>query len=178
MDYNLLNDKLTKCINFLTEEYSLIRAGRANPQILNKIEVSYYGTPTPLIQIASVSVPEARQILVTPWEKSLLTEIEKAILKADLNLTPINDGQNIRINFPELNETRRIEITKEVKEKAEDTKVSIRNIRREFIDILKAEKLPEDETKREEENIQKEIDKFIEQVSKLCDNKTKEIMEI
>lgn len=182
MDYNLIEQKMTKAINYLADEFANVRAGRANPAILNKINVDYYGAATPINQIGSVSVPEARQILITPWDKSLLGAVEKAIQKSDIGINPINDGNSIRINFPELNEQRRKELVKEVKALAEDAKVSVRNIRREFIDEAKtsqkANEMTEDELRVAEEKIQKLTDKYVENVDKMFVNKEKEIMEI
>ena len=182
MDYNLIEQKMTKAINYLADEFANVRAGRANPAILNKINVDYYGAATPINQIGSVSVPEARQILITPWDKSLLGAVEKAIQKSDIGINPINDGNSIRINFPELNEQRRKELVKEVKALAEDAKVAVRNIRREFIDEAKtsqkANEMTEDELRVAEEKIQKLTDKYVENVDKMFVNKEKEIMEI
>lgn len=182
MDYNLIEQKMIKAINYLADEFANVRAGRANPAILNKINVDYYGAATPINQIGSVSVPEARQILITPWDKSLLGAVEKAIQKSDIGINPINDGNSIRINFPELNEQRRKELVKEVKAMAEDAKVAVRNIRREFIDEAKtsqkANEMTEDELRVAEEKIQKLTDKYVENVDKMFVNKEKEIMEI
>ena len=149
-------DKMQKSVDSLENEFSNIRAGRANPNILNKIKVEYYGVPTPLQQVGNVSVPEARTILITPWEPSLLKEIEKAILASDLGLTPNNDGKSVILNFPELTEERRKELVKDIKKKGENAKVAIRNVRREANDLLKkklkASEISEDE---EQENVDK-----------------------
>ena len=182
MDYNITEEKMDKAIDHLSEELANIRAGRANPAILNKVNVDYYGMPTPVNQIGTVSVPEARQILVTPWDKSMLSAIEKAIQKSDIGINPINDGNSIRINFPELNEQRRKELVKEVKALCEESKVAIRNVRRDSIDqaksAQKSNEITEDELKSAEEKIQKITDKYVEKVDEMFKNKEKEIMEI
>ena len=182
MDLNSVEIKMKERIDYLKEELSSIRAGRANPQILNKITVEYYGMPSPLNQVASISVPEPRQILIAPWDKSLLGEISKAITKADIGINPMNDGNAIRLTFPELNEARRKELAKEVSKLGEDTKVQIRNIRRDAIDDVKKEQkelnTSEDEVRSLEEKIQKITDKQIEVVSVVVSEKEKEIMEI
>ena len=169
-------------MEYLKEESTNIRAGRANPQILNKITVEYYGMPSPLNQVASISVPEPRQILIAPWDKSLLGEISKAISKADIGINPMNDGNAIRLTFPELNEARRKELAKEVSKLGEDTKVQIRNIRRDAIEDVKKEQkelnTSEDEVRSLEEQIQKITDKQIDAVSAVVNEKEKEIMEI
>lgn len=182
MEYNLIEERMQKAIEYLEEELAAIRAGRANPAILNKVMVDYYGAATPLNQVGSISVPEARQILITPWDKSLLGPINKAIQVAELGVNPINDGNSIRLTFPELNEERRKQITKEVKAIGEDSKVSIRNIRRDAIDMAKsmqkANELTEDELDVAEEKIQKITDKFIAKIDTLISAKEKEVMEI
>ena len=182
MDNKIIEEKMTKAIDHLVDELANIRAGRANPAILNKINVDYYGAPTPINQIGTISVPEARQILVTPWDKSLLSAVEKAIQKSDIGINPINDGNSIRINFPELNEQRRKELVKDVKALCEESKVAIRNIRRDAIDQSKASQkngeITEDELRSDEEKIQKITDKYVENVDKMFANKEKEIMEI
>lgn len=182
MDYKIIEEKMTKSIDHLMDELANIRAGRANPAILNKINVDYYGAATPINQIGTVSVPEARQILITPWDKSLLGAVEKAIQKSDIGINPINDGNSIRITFPELNEQRRKELVKDVKALCEECKVAIRNIRRESIDqsksLQKNGEITEDELRNDEEKIQKITDKYVENVDKLYSNKEKEIMEI
>ena len=139
MDLNSVETRMKERIEYLKEELANVRAGRANPQILNKITVEYYGMPSPLNQVASISVPEPRQILIVPWDKNLLGEISKAISKADIGINPMNDGNGIRLTFPELNEARRKELAKEVNKLGEDTKVQIRNIRRDAIDDVKKE---------------------------------------
>lgn len=182
MDYTSIEQKMEKSINYLVEELATIRAGRANPAILNKVEVEYYGMPTPINQVGTISVPEARQILITPWDRSVLVSIEKAIQKAEIGINPINDGSSIRLTFPELNEQRRKEIVKEVKSLGEEAKVAIRNVRREAIDQAKlkqkAAEITEDELEASEERIQKLTDKYVEIVEKTVQNKEKEIMEI
>ena len=182
MDYVNVEEKMQKALNYLEDELDTIRAGRANPAILNKVRVDYYGTPTALNQLGTIAVPEARQILITPWDKSTLTPIEKAIQKADIGVNPMNDGSSIRLNFPELNEVRRKEIVKEIKNLGEESKVAIRNTRREFIDAAKASmkksEITEDELVLEEEKIQKITDKYVKEIEKIISLKDKEIMEV
>lgn len=182
MDYNNIELKMQKAIDYLQDELATIRAGRANPAILNKIQVEYYSSLTPINQVASISVPEARQILVTPWDRSLLGLIEKAIQKADIGINPINDGNCIRIVFPELNEQRRKEIVKEVKSLGEEAKIAVRNVRRDSIDeakdMEKSSTITEDELKQKEDKIQKITDKYIENIEKIVENKENEIMKI
>ena len=175
-------DKMNKSIDSLAGEYTTIRAGRANPHVLDKIMVEYYGTPTNLQQVANISVSEARTIVIQPWEASLIKDIEKAILVSDLGLTPNNDGKVIRLTFPELTEDRRKELVKDVKKKGEGAKVAIRNIRRDANDMikkqLKASEISEDEQKGAEEDIQKLTDKFIAKIDNMVDEKSKEIMTV
>ena len=175
-------DKMKKSINALAEEYGTIRAGRANPHVLDKIMVDYYGTPSPLQTVANISVPEARVIQIQPWEASLVKEIEKAIMVSDLGLTPNNDGKIIRLVFPELTEERRKELVKDVKKKGENAKVAIRNIRRDANDAIKkqnkANELSDDEAKQEEDKVQKLTDKYVAEVDKMIENKSSEIMTI
>jgi len=182
MEYDLIEERMQKAIEYLEDELEGIRAGRANPAILNKVMVDYYGAATPLNQVGSISVPEARQILITPWDKSLLGPINKAIQVAEIGVNPINDGNSIRLTFPELTEERRKQITKDVKSIGEDSKVSIRNIRGDSIDNAKAKQkaneLTEDELAVAEEKIQKITDKFIAKVDSLISAKEKEVMEI
>ena len=182
MDLNSIETKMKERIEYLKEEYGNIRAGRANPQILNKITVEYYGAQTPLNQVASISVPEPRQILITPWDRNLIGEISKAISKSDIGLNPMNDGNGVRLTFPELNEERRKELAKEVNKLGEETKVQIRNIRRDAMDALKKEQkelnLSEDEVRSMEEKIQKVTDKQVDAVTVVASEKEKEIMEI
>ena len=182
MEYELIEEKMQKAIDYLADELAAIRAGRANPAILNKISVEYYGMPTPLNQVGAISVPEARQILITPWDKSLLGAITKAIQVAEIGVNPINDGNGIRLTFPELNEERRKQIVKEVKALGEEAKVAIRNVRRDGIDEAKKLKangeLTEDELKGAEEKIQKITDKYTDKVEKMVSDKEKEVMEV
>ncbi len=182
MDFSKIEEKMNKTISVLNENFSEVRAGRANPAILNKVKVDYYGTPTPINQVAGVSVPEARLIVIQPWDMSILKEIEKAILASDIGITPNNDGKVIRLAFPELNEERRKEIVKEIRKTAEDAKVSIRSIRRDGIDeAKKAQKdgeMTEDDLRNAENQIQKITDKKIEEIDKLLENKEQEIMKI
>ena len=171
---------MNKTLDFLKEEYANIRAGRANPHLLDKIRVDYYGTQTNLQGVANVSVPEARVIMIQPWESKMIKEIEKAILASDIGITPSNDGKVIRLTFPELTEDRRKELAKDVKKKGEAAKVAIRNIRRDANDAIKkaGKEISEDETKKMETDAQKMTDKFIETVEKTIDEKTKEIMTV
>ena len=174
-------DKMKKALEYLESDYGTISAGRANPHVLDKIKVDYYGMPTPLQQVGNITVPEARIIQIAPWEKSLLKAIEKAILTSDLGINPSNDGSVIRLVFPELTEERRKDLSKEVKKKAEEAKVAVRNIRRDgneaFKKLVKAG-TPEDEAKALEEKLQKMTDKYIKDVDTLMDVKTKEIMTV
>ena len=175
------NEKMQKAYDFLLSDYLTIRAGRANPHVLDKIKVDYYGTPTPIQQVGNVSVPEPRMIQIAPWEKSLIKDIEKAILSSDIGITPSNDGSVIRLVFPELTEERRKDLSKDVKKKGEDAKVAVRNIRRDGNDYLKKlgkEDVSEDEIKDMEEQLQKMTDKFIKDIDVAIDDKTKEIMTV
>ncbi len=178
----VFDEKMGKSVDSLKEEYSTIRAGRANPHLLDKLRVDYYGTPSPIQSVANISVPEARVIQIQPWEAKMIKEIEKAILASDLGLTPSNDGKVIRLVFPELTEDRRKELAKDVKKKAESTKVAVRNIRRDANDVIKkAEKageISEDEQKNIEEEIQKMTDKYIDLIDKEAEAKSKEIMTV
>lgn len=174
-------DKMKKTMSNLESELGTIRAGRANPNVLNKIKVDYYGTPSPIQQVANVSVPEARMIQIQPWEKSMLKVIEKAIQVSDLGINPTNDGSMIRLVFPELTEERRKELVKDVKKKGEAAKVAIRNIRRDGNDALKKLKgseVSEDEIKDMETELQKLTDKFVKEVDKAVDSKSKEVMTV
>ena len=174
-------EKMKKTIESLEKEYSTIRAGRANPHILDRITVLYYGAPTPLQQVANVTVPEARMIQIQPWESSLIKGIEKAILVSDLGLNPSNDGKVIRLVFPELTEERRKELVKDVKKKGEAAKVAVRNIRRDANDAYKKlakQDVSEDEVKELEDKIQKSTDKYIKEVDAAVDAKSKEIMTV
>ncbi len=175
------DEKMQKTMNNLGEEFGSIRAGRANPHVLDKLRVDYYGTPTPIQQVANVSVPEPRMIQIQPWEASMVKEIEKAIMTSDLGINPTNDGRTIRLLFPELTEERRKDLAKEVKKKGENAKVAIRNIRRDANDSFKKlakEDVSEDEIKTLEESAQKMTDKYIAEVDKAVEAKTKEIMTV
>ena len=178
----LYEDKMEKSLDVLLDEYTSIRAGRANPHVLDRLRIDYYGTPTPIQQVGNVTVPEARMIVIQPWEKSLLKEIEKAILVSDLGINPTNDGNVIRLVFPELTEERRKDLAKDVKKKGEGAKVAVRNIRRDAMDSIKkmekAGDISEDDLKQGEEKIQKITDKMIEKVDKAIETKTKEIMTV
>lgn len=174
-------DKMKKAYGFLEADYAAIRAGRANPHVLDKLRVDYYGTPTPIQQVGNVTVPEARIIQIAPWEKSLLKEIEKAIQVSDIGINPTNDGNVIRLVFPELTEERRKDLVKEVKKKAEDGRVAVRNIRRDGNDALKKmakTEVSEDEIKKLEEELQKLTDKFIKDIDALMESKSKEILTV
>jgi len=176
------NNKMNKTIDTLKEEYAAIRAGRANPKLLDKIRVDYYGQPSSLQSVANVSVPEARVIQIQPWESRLIKDIEKAILASDLGLTPTNDGKVIRLVFPELTEERRKELVKDVKKRAENAKVAIRNIRRDANDLYKKmhknSEISEDEFKHLEDEVQKLTDRFIQEIDKLMEAKSNEILTI
>ena len=174
MEFNEFEERMEKTISVFEENLSEIRAGRANPAILNKITVNYYGTATPINQVAGISVPEARLIVIQPWDVSLLKEIEKEILKADIGINPNNDGKVIRLAFPELNEERRKEIVKDIRKLAEEAKISIRAIRRDGIDSAKIKH----DLKNAETQMQKLTDKKIEEIEKILENKEKEVMSI
>lgn len=182
MDFKNIEEKMDKTISVLQENFAEVRAGRANPAILNKVKVDYYGVPTPISQVAGISVPEARLIVIQPWDMSVLKEIEKAILASDIGITPNNDGKVIRLSFPELNEERRKELVKNIRKMAEEAKVSIRSIRRDGIDeAKKAQKdgeMTEDDLRNAETEIQKITDKKTEQIDNITANKEKEIMNI
>ena len=174
-------DKMDKTLTNLDSEFGTIRAGRANPHVLDRIMVEYYGTPTPLQQVANISVPEARMIQIQPWEGSLVKEIEKAINMSDLGINPTNDGKVIRLIFPELTEERRKDLVKEVKKKGEEGKVAIRNIRRDGNDAFKKlakSEVSEDEIKGLEDELQKLTDKYVKDIDALIDSKSKEIMTV
>ena len=178
---SVYEEKMTKAYEFLQSDYASICAGRANPHILDKLRVDYYGTPTPIQQVGNITVPEARIIQIAPWEKSLIKAIEKAIMTSDIGITPSNDGSVIRLVFPELTEERRKDLVKEVKKKAEEAKVAVRNIRREGNDAFKKlgkEDVSEDEIKSLEEDLQKLTDKYIKNVDALMEEKSKEIMTV
>ena len=174
-------DKMQKAFEFLLSDFQTIRAGRANPHVLDKIRVDYYGTPTPLQQVGNITVPEARMLQIAPWEKSLIKEIEKAIMASDVGITPSNDGAVIRLVFPELTEERRKELVKEVKKKCEESKVAIRNIRRDANDSFKKlakTEVSEDEIKDLEDAVQKLTDRFMKDVDKAIEEKSKEILTV
>ncbi len=175
------NDKMEKAIAHLQSDYQGIRAGRANPHVLDKIKVDYYGTPTPIQQVGNISVPEPRMLQIAPWEKSLIKEIEKAIMMSDIGINPSNDGSVIRLVFPELTEERRKDLVKDVKKKGEDAKVAIRNIRRDGNDAFKKlakEEVSEDEIKDLQDKLQKMTDQFVKDVDAAIDAKSKEIMTV
>ncbi len=182
MDYTNIKEKMEKCINVYSEKLSEVRAGRANPAILNKIRIDYYGTATPISQVAGISVPEARLIVIQPWDMSVLKEIEKAILASDIGINPNNDGKVIRLAFPELTEERRKDLVKDIKKMAEEAKVAVRSVRRDGIETAKAEQkegnMTEDELKQAENDIQKLTDNSIEEIDKILANKEKEVMSV
>ena len=176
------DNKMKKSLSNLQEEFAGIRAGRANPHVLDKLRVDYYGTPSPIQQVANVNVPEPRMIQIQPWEPSMVKAIEKVILTSDLGINPTNDGKVIRLVFPELTEERRKELAKDIKKKGENTKVAVRNIRRDandsFKKLGKTEDVSEDEIKELEEKIQKLTDKYIADIDKAVDEKSKEILTV
>ena len=177
----IYDDKMKKTYEFLESDYLGIRAGRANPHVLDKLRIDYYGTPTPIQQVGNVTIPEARMIQIAPWEKSLIKKKKKAILTSDIGINPSNDGSVIRLVFPELTEERRKDLVKDVKKKAEECKVAIRNIRRDGNDAFKKlakEEVSEDEIKELTENLQKLTDKYTKDVDKLMEEKAKEIMTV
>ena len=182
MDYNEIKEKMTKTVNVYTENLAEVRAGRANPAILNKIKVDYYGVSTPISQVAGISVPEARLIVIQPWDASILKEIEKEILKSDIGINPNNDGKVIRLSFPELNEERRKEIVKDIRKMAEEAKIAVRSTRRDAIDefrkMQKNSTITEDELKSAEDEVQKITDKFVEEIDSILANKEKEVMSV
>lgn len=175
-------EKMKKAIEVLRREYGTLRAGRATPSLLDKITVDYYGTPTPVNQVANISVPEPRTIIIQPWEKNMISPIEKAIMKSDLGLTPNSDGSVIRLSIPQLTQQRRLELVKVVHKKAEEARVAIRNLRRDANDgIKKVEKdktISEDEAKKAQDDMQKMTDKYIKEVDTIMNAKEKEIMEV
>lgn len=179
---NIFQEKMEKSLVNLEEEYAGIRAGRANPHVLDKLKVDYYGTPSSIQTVANVSVPEARVIMIQPWEPSLVKAIEKAILCSDIGINPSNDGKIIRLVFPELTEERRKELAKDVKKKGEDAKVAIRNIRRDAMDFLKklckGEDISEDEVKDLEDSVQKLTDSYVAKIDGAIDAKSKEILTV
>ena len=181
-EIKIYEEKMHKSYDALINEYSTIRAGRANPKVLDKLRVDYYGTPTPIQQVANISVPEPRMLQIQPWEKSLIKAIEKAILTSDLGINPNNDGSVIRLVFPELTEERRKELAKDIKKKGENKKVAVRNIRRDANDAFKkkekAGEISEDDLELGIEKIQKLTDKMIEQIDKAVEAKSKEILTV
>ena len=181
-ELKVYEEKMEKSINAMMDEFASIRAGRANPHVLDKIKVDYYGTPTPIQQVGNISVPEARMIVIQPWEKSLIKAIEKAIQASDLGINPSNDGSVIRLVFPELTEDRRKELANDVKKKGEAAKVAVRNIRRDANEAFKKQEknneISEDDLKDATEQIQKITDKAIEKIDKAVENKTKEILTV
>ena len=184
MDQRLFiyEEKMEKCVDYLVAEFASIRAGRANPNVLNKIRVDYYGTPTPIQQVANVSVPEPRMIQIAPWDKSMIKAIEKAIMTSELGINPNNDGVVIRLVFPEVTEERRKELSKDVKKKGEEQKVAVRNVRRDGVDAVKkmekASEITEDDRKDLEDQLQKLTDKYIKDIDKAVEDKTKVIMTV
>ena len=175
------DEKMQKTCKFLTDDLATIRAGRANPRVLDKVRVDYYGTPSPIQQVGNISVPEARIIQIAPYDKTMLKEIEKALLASDIGITPTNDGTNIRLVFPELTEERRKQLSKDVKKKGEDAKVALRNIRRDGGDMVKKLKgtdVSEDEQKDMENELQKMTDKYVKEIDKAVEEKSKEIMTV
>lgn len=182
MDYKFIEEKMEKSISVFAENLAAVRAGRANPAILNKVKVDYYGVETPISQVAGISVPEARLIVIQPWDLGILKEIEKAILASDIGINPNNDGKIIRLAFPELNEERRKELVKDIKKMAEEAKVAIRGVRRDGIDefkkMQKDSAITEDDLRTAEEDIQKITDKRIAEIDSITTNKEKEIMSV
>ncbi len=182
MELDAYQEKMNKSLDSLANEYATIRAGRANPHVLDKITVDYYGQPTNLQSVANISVSEARTLVIQPWEASMIKEIEKAILVSDLGLTPNNDGKAIRLTFPELTEDRRKDLVKDIKKKGENAKVAVRNIRRDANDAMKKEQkaneISEDELKSGEADVQKMTDEFISKIEQMVDDKSKEIMTV
>ena len=181
-DYTEFESKMKKTASVLTEQYDSVRAGKANPAVLDRITVDYYGSPTPVQQIASVSTPDARSLLIQPWDGSVLKGIEKAILASDLGINPQNDGRAIRLVFPALTEERRRDLARQVKKYSEDAKVAVRNIRRDAMDKFKKEQkkgeITEDDLKDLEKDMQKLTDDYIKEVERIADEKEKELMEI
>ena len=179
---NESESNMKKTIESVKKEFASLRAGRATPALLDKIMVNYYGTPTPINQLANISVPEARLLIIQPWDKGAFAEIERAIMKSDLGITPASDGTVIRLAVPQLNQERRTELLKVIKKKAEDGRVAVRNLRREINDKLKAEQkdgsMSEDEFKRNQEEVQKLTDKYVKEIDGLLANKEQEIMQV
>ena len=182
MNYDDIINKMDKTVGVFENNLAEVRAGRANPAILNKIKIDYYGVPTPISQVAGISVPEARLIVIQPWDLGILKEIEKEILKSDIGINPNNDGKVIRLSFPELNEERRKEIVKSIKKMAEESKIAVRSIRRDGIEEFKKKQkdseITEDEKAVKEDEIQKLTDKYIAEIDKILANKEKEVMSV
>lgn len=182
MDYSNIEDRMEKAVGAYERNLSEIRAGRANPAVLNKVKIDYYGVPTPISQVAGVSVPEARLIVIQPWDASVLKEIEKAILTSDIGINPNNDGKVIRLAFPELTEERRKELVKDVKKKGENAKVAVRNIRRDAMDAIKKkgkeDGISEDEIKEYQDDVQKSTDKYVAKIDAAVEEKSKEILTV
>ncbi len=180
--YEEVEERMKKAVSVLEEQLAGVRAGRANPKILDKIQVSYYGVPTPINQVANIMVPEARMIAIQPWDASIIKEVEKAILEANIGINPNNDGKVIRLIFPELTEERRKELVKDIKKMSEDSKVALRNIRRDCLDSYKAKEkaseITEDDLHSAEEDIQKLTDKYVAKIEEAISVKEKEIMSI
>lgn len=181
-ELNKYQEKMQKTINSLLDEFNTIRAGRANPHVLDRLSVDYYGAQTPIAQVGNVSVPEPRILMIQPWDATLLKAIEKAINESELGINPSNDGKVIRLVFPELTEDRRKELTKDIKKKGENSKVAIRNVRREALDAFKkmqkANEMTEDEYNTMENGVQKLTDKFVEEIDRHIENKNKEILSV
>lgn len=177
----IYDEKMQKAYSYLEGDYQAIRAGRANPHVLDKVKVNYYGTPTPIQQVGNITVPEPRMLQIAPWEKTLIKDIEKAIMASDVGITPSNDGVVIRLVFPELTEERRKDLVKEIKKKAEESKVAVRNIRRDGNEVFKKltkQDVSEDEVKELQDKLQKMTDGYIKDIEKLMDEKSKEIMKV
>lgn len=175
------DEKMQKAYQYLEGDYQTIRAGRANPHVLDKVKVDYYGTPTPIQQVGNITVPEPRMLQIAPWEKTLIKAIEKAIMSSDVGITPSNDGAVIRLVFPELTEERRKDLVKDIKKKAEESKVAIRNIRRDGNEAFKKltkQDVSEDEVKELQDKLQKMTDNYIKDIEKMMDEKSKEIMKV
>ena len=181
-DLKIYEEKMEKTVSVLKEEFNTIRVGRANPHVLDKIRVDYYGMPSPIQSVANISVPEARMLQIQPWEKSMIKVIEKAIQTSDLGINPSNDGSVIRLVFPEMTEARRKELSKDVRKKGDNAKVAVRNIRRDAMDAFKkqekAGELTEDDRKQAEDKMQKLTDKFVEKIDKEVEAKTKDILTV
>ena len=182
VDLKAYEEKMEKTVSVLKEDFNTIRVGRANPHVLDKIRVDYYGTPSPIQSVANISVPEPRMLQIQPWEKSMIKVIEKAIQTSDLGINPSNDGSVIRLVFPEMTEARRKELAKDVKKKGDNAKVAVRNIRRDAMDAFKKQEkagdLTEDDRKQAEDKMQKLTDKYVDKIDKEVDSKTKDILTV